>query len=202
MTSLAPMWFGNGRLTSRTGATPRTRPTTVLSTLMGSSDGTHLWGGGTLRHVPDILIATDADAVFDEVSSVVAGPDVVLRRVRRGPDVRDSINARPVDLTVVDLQIGSMGGVAVALDLQLESDAGRLVPAPILLLLDRRADVFLARRSGVQGWLLKPLDPRRIRRATSALLAGGTFDDDSYLPQPVAVPFGATETDEGGGPSA
>ena len=55
------------------------------------------------------------------------------------------------------------------------------------MLLDRRADVFLARRSGAEGWLLKPLDPIRLRRAVAALLAGGTYHDDSYLPSPVLV---------------
>jgi DNA-binding response OmpR family regulator len=139
--------------------------------------------------VPEILIATDADSVYDEIDSVVASQGTIVRRVRTGADVRESINAKPVDLAVVDLQIGSMGGVAVALDIRLEVDAGRLIPAPVLLLLDRRADVFLARRSGVEGWLLKPLDPLRIRRAVRALLGGGTFHDTSYLPQPVAVPL-------------
>jgi DNA-binding response OmpR family regulator len=145
---------------------------------------------GYPRVVPEILIATDADAVYDEINSVVASPGTIVRRVRAGAEVREAINARAVDLAVVDLQIGSMGGIAVALDIRLEVDAGRLSPAPVLLLLDRRADVFLARRGGVEGWLLKPLDPRRIRRATSALLGGGIFHDSSYLPQPVAVPLG------------
>lgn len=149
--------------------------------------------------MPEILVATDADAVFDEVSSVVAGPGTTIRRVRTGPGVRDSINARPVDLAVVDLQIGAMGGIAVALDLHLESDAGRLTPTPVLLLLDRRADVFLARRSGVEGWLLKPLDPRRIRRAVAALLKGEIYHDATYLPQPVAVPLAGEGVEAGGG---
>jgi DNA-binding response OmpR family regulator len=142
--------------------------------------------------VPEILIATDADSIFDEVNSVIAAEGTRVRRVRTGPEVRPSINARPVDLAIVDLQIGSMGGIAVALDIRLEVDAGRLMPAAVLLLLDRRADVFLARRSGVEGWLLKPLDPRRIRRAVSALSAGETYHDASYLPQPVAVPLAST----------
>jgi hypothetical protein len=46
---------------------------------------------------------------------------------------------------VLDLQIGNMGGIAVAIDLHLEESGGRL-PRSILLLLDREADRFLARR--------------------------------------------------------
>jgi DNA-binding response OmpR family regulator len=57
----------------------------------------------------------------------------------------------------------------------------------VLMLLDRRADVFLARRSGAEGWLVKPLDPRRIRRATTALLDGGTYHDESFQPVPLRV---------------
>jgi DNA-binding response OmpR family regulator len=55
------------------------------------------------------------------------------------------------------------------------------------MLLDRRADVFLARRSGAEGWVVKPLDPRRVRRATAALLAGGEDHDESFQPVPVRV---------------
>jgi DNA-binding response OmpR family regulator len=139
--------------------------------------------------VPEILIATDSESVYDEVNSVISRPGTTVRRVRSGAAVRDSINAEPADVVVVDLQIGSMGGFAVALDLRLEADAGRLDPSRILLLLDRRADVFLARRAGVDGWLVKPLDPIRVRRAVAALVDGGTYHDDTDLPQPVAVPF-------------
>ena len=61
------------------------------------------------------------------------------------------------------------------------------------MLLDRRPDVFLARRSGAEGWLVKPLDPIRLRRAVTALLDGGTYYDESYTPLPsvVAAPPGA-----------
>jgi DNA-binding response OmpR family regulator len=140
--------------------------------------------------VPDILIATDSGAVYDEISSIVAGPGTTVRWISRGNQVRDTMNNQPADLAIVDSQIGAMGGIAVALDLRLEADAGRLEPRPVLLVLDRRPDVFMARRSGAPGWILKPLDPIRLRKAVAALLAGGTWHDTSFLPQPVAVPFG------------
>jgi DNA-binding response OmpR family regulator len=58
------------------------------------------------------------------------------------------------------------------------------------MLLDRRPDVVLARRSGAEGWLVKPIDPLRLRRAVSALLDDGTFADDSFTPVPVLVGAG------------
>lgn len=138
--------------------------------------------------MPEIVIATDSAAVFDDVSSVVAGPGTTVRWIRAGEAVREELNARPADLAILDMQITAMGGIAVALDIRLEADAGRLDPCPTLLLLDRRADVFLARRSGAQGWILKPLDPIRLRKAVSALLAGGAWHDASFAPDPIAVP--------------
>jgi DNA-binding response OmpR family regulator len=139
--------------------------------------------------VPEILIATDAAHVYDEIRSVVHTSETTVRWVREGEAVREEMNARPADLVIVDMQIGTMGGIAICLDLRLESDAGRLEPRPVLLVLDRRPDVFLARRTGAEGWIIKPLDPIRLRKAVAALLAGDTWHDASFTPDPVAVPF-------------
>ncbi len=79
-----------------------------------------------------------------------------------------------------------MGGLAIAMDLTLEAGAGRFDRAiPVLVLLDRRADTFLSKRTGVAGWVMKPLDPLRIRAAVEALLAGGTYYDNTLTPVPV-----------------
>jgi DNA-binding response OmpR family regulator len=92
---------------------------------------------------------------------------------------------------VLDLQIGNMGGMAACLEVRLEEGAGRLGHVPVLMLLDRRADVFLARRSEADGWLVKPLDPIRLRRAVTALLGGGSYHDESYRPAGHGPPAGA-----------
>jgi DNA-binding response OmpR family regulator len=136
--------------------------------------------------VPDVLIASDAAWVRDDVEVVLSGPDVTVRHVTAGTAVLPAVEERVPDLVVLDLQIGNMGGMATGLDLRLEEGAGRLPHIPILMLLDRRPDVFLARRSEADGWLVKPLDPIRLRRAITALLDGGRYEDESFRPPEVA----------------
>src|SRR5579872_7463692 len=92
--------------------------------------------------MPDVVIAADDQSVYDDIASVLGEPDTRVRWVRTGEAVREEINARPADLVIADMQIGTMGGVAVSMDLKLEADAGRLEPCPVLLVLDRRPDVF------------------------------------------------------------
>ena len=92
-----------------------------------------------------ILVAAEAKWVRDQVRSAFVGPGQEVVEVTRGQDVRDTFAAVEPDLVVLDLQIGNMGGVAVAIDLRLEESGGRLPHARILLLLDRRDDAFIAR---------------------------------------------------------
>ncbi len=66
--------------------------------------------------------------------------------------------------------------------MRLDESAGMLPHVPVIMLLDRRADVFLARRSGADGWLIKPLDPLRIKRAVAAVMAGGTYVEGVPVP--------------------
>ncbi len=121
-----------------------------------------------------ILIATDADAVFDEVEAALADETTSVVRVRSGAAVGPTVAASAPDLVVLDLQIGNMGGIAVCLHLRAEAGEGRLPEVPALLLLDREADVQLARRSGAEGWVVKPLDAFRLRRAATTVLSGDT----------------------------
>ena len=130
-----------------------------------------------------ILVAAEAQWVRDQVRSAFVGPGQEVVEVTRGQDVRDTFAEIDPDLVVLDLQIGNMGGVAVAIDLRNEESGGRAPRARILLLLDRRDDAFIARRADVDLTLVKPVDAGILRRAAAPLLADAAaeraeFDDE------------------------
>ncbi|NLV54835.1 MAG: response regulator [Acidimicrobiales bacterium] len=129
-----------------------------------------------------VLLATDADWIADEVEAALDDDDTEVLRVRTGEEVPALTAELEPDLVILDLQIGNMGGMATAMALRLEEGAGRLEPTAILMLLDRPHDTFLARRSAADGWITKPLDPFRLRRATAALLAGDEWHDGEVVP--------------------
>ena len=129
----------------------------------------------------DVLVATDGDEVFDAVDAALSGSEMRCVRAVSGREVLSLVGAFPLDappaLVVLDLQIGNMGGMAACIALRQEAGAGRLPAVPILMLLDRTPDVFLARRSDADGWLVKPLDSFRLRKAARALLAGERYEE-------------------------
>ena len=129
-----------------------------------------------------IVLISDAAVVLDELLSVVDDGENEVTSLRNADTLRTTVDELEPDLVITDCQVQNMGGIAICHDLKLEESGGRLPHVPVLILLDRRADVFLANRSGAEGYLVKPLDPIRMRRAVESLLAGGTYRDDSYKP--------------------
>lgn len=116
-------------------------------------------------------MATDADEVAEEIDAALGGDGVSVARVRDGRAVRAAVIEGSPDVVVLDLQIGSMGGVAAALDLRNEAGAGRIAEQRILLLLDREADTFLAESSGAHAWITKPLNALKVSSVVRDLVA-------------------------------
>jgi CheY-like chemotaxis protein len=145
-----------------------------------------------------ILVATDADWIVSEVTAALGGPDTSFTICRDGRAVAEVVQGSMPDLAVLDLQIGSMGGMAVAMALRLDESAGVIPHARVLMLLDRQADVYLAQRSSAEGWLIKPLDAMRLQRAALALRAGGTHFEGVPVDETVATATedGATAEEE------
>jgi len=117
----------------------------------------------------DVLLATDADWLFDDVTAALGGWHDV-HRVREGAHVAGALGQISAKLLILDLQIGNMGGVATSLLVKQEARAGRLPAVPVLLLLDREADEFLASQSEADAWATKPLNSLALRRAAQELL--------------------------------
>lgn len=135
-----------------------------------------------------VLLAADADWVVNEVVAALGDDDTTFTIVREGWAVTAAVKERLPDLAVLDLQIGNMGGMAVTMSLRLDASANLLPDVSVLMLLDRKADVNLARRSQADGWLIKPLDPLRLRRAARAIAAGGTYTEGVPVPPPEPAP--------------
>ena len=131
--------------------------------------------------MPDVLLATDADWLADQCGAALSGRHSI-HRIRRGADVIGAVAETDPDLVILDLQIGNMGGMAACLAVRQEEGMGRLAPRPVMMLLDRDADVFLARHSRADCWLVKPVDPVRLLSAVDAALSA---DPD---PAPAPVP--------------
>ena len=149
--------------------------------------------------VVHVILATDADWLVDEVVAALGGPDTTFTHCRDGRAVAGVVKGRTPDLVILDLQIGTMGGIAVTMDLRLDESGGTLPHVPILMLLDREADIHMARRSGADGWLIKPLDALRLRRASRAVAGGGCYAEGlPTVDEPeveVIAPTEATETE-------
>jgi DNA-binding response OmpR family regulator len=147
-----------------------------------------------------VIIAADAGWLVDEIVAALGGPDVSFTVCTEGREVSRLIGGAEegFDVGIFDLQIGSMGGMAVTLALRLDESADAVPHVPVLMLLDRVADVHLARRSGADGWLVKPLDPLRLERAVRAVTAGGTYREgldgvEVAVPAPELVPVSEPE---------
>jgi DNA-binding response OmpR family regulator len=124
-----------------------------------------------------ILLATDADWIVNEVTAALGGPDTSFTVCRSGHVVSKTVAAREPDVVIADLQVGSMGGMAITMALRLDESSGALPHVPVVMLLDRVADVYLAQRSDAEAWLVKPLDSLRLRRAVSAAIAGESYHE-------------------------
>lgn len=130
-----------------------------------------------------ILIATDAQWVLDEITAALDSPSTSFTVITNGRDVARAVRQQTPDIAILDMQVGTMGGMAITMDLRLDQSSGALPKVPVLMLLDRTADIHMARRSGADGWTIKPLDALRLRKAVREISSGGCYAEG--IPSPV-----------------
>jgi DNA-binding response OmpR family regulator len=100
-----------------------------------------------------VLLVADRQSVIDRVHAALASADVELIDHPDSDTAAETAYDKDVNIVLVDMQVGSMGAMAVTRDVRAKAGDGESLPVTILL--DREADAFLAGRSGARNWLLK-----------------------------------------------
>jgi DNA-binding response OmpR family regulator len=115
-----------------------------------------------------ILVVADEPWVRNEVHAALSiGANELIDH--DDPETAASTAAETsADVAIVDLQVASMGGMALTRAMR-----DRVEPVPVVLLLDREADSFLANRAGASAWVTKPFTAAALRAAVETA-AGAT----------------------------
>ena len=121
--------------------------------------------------MPQILLATDADWIRDDIVAALADEQTQVSRVRKGSEVVEAIRQLGPDLVILDMQIGNMGGVATCHAIRHEQAAGRLDAVKVMILLDRADDKWLANTARCDGTYQKPIDAFTLGREVRRVLA-------------------------------
>lgn len=109
------------------------------------------------------LVVTDEPWVRNEVRAALSVGDIELIDHDDPETAAQTALDAEADAVIVDLQVASMGGMAVARAVRgAEPERNSM---PVVLLLDRAADVFLAGRAGANGWVVKPFTAGELREA-------------------------------------
>jgi DNA-binding response OmpR family regulator len=117
-----------------------------------------------------VLVVTDDERVRTEARfGAPAGVEVVTAEdAREATRVLESLHPAAV---VVDMQTGNAGGFSLARTL---SESPRLSNIPVLILLERAQDAWLARTAGARAIATKPLPPGELARRITELLPGSS----------------------------
>lgn len=111
----------------------------------------------------NILVIADETRVITDVRAALSDSKYRITEASDPHDVVKACADAQADVVIADLQVGTMGGMAVVREIRAAVSAGDLPPTPTVLLLDRPADAFIAGRSGADGWLHKPFGAFELR---------------------------------------
>lgn len=114
-----------------------------------------------------VLLVADEPWVRNQVRAALSRPDDELREVSDPRAVVAAIQEFEPEVVLVDLQVGTMGAMAITREIREAFLAGRITRVGVVVVVDRSCDAFLAWRGGAQAWLAKPFTPFELRRAIS-----------------------------------
>ncbi len=114
-----------------------------------------------------ILVVSDDPDVTDEARFALRD-DVTVETAVDATDALHKLALLAPAAVVVDLQTGRAGGYSLAREM---SHLTRLSSIPIVMLIEREPDRWIADQAGAEAVLRKPLDPGALGRALAQLNA-------------------------------
>ena len=128
--------------------------------------------------MPTALVIADAQWVLDEVASALSFGDWQIETLADPRLAAKTVKESLPEVVIIDLQVHSMGGMAIIRAIR---DVFQDSPPPrMVLLLDRSADTFIARRARADASVVKPFTAADLRAAVAPQI-------------PAVVPTGAAE---------
>lgn len=121
--------------------------------------------------MPKFLVVADEAWTRNEVHAATTQSDVELIDHDDPATAADTAVELGVDAVIVDLQLKAMGGMAVTRAVRNATGSRDDTGIPVVMLLDRSADVFLARRAGASAWVTKPFTSHEFGSAVATATA-------------------------------
>ena len=122
--------------------------------------------------MPKILVVADEAWVVNDVRAALADSRYQVSVLGDPTDIAETYGEVGPDVVVLDLQVGSMGGMAGTREIRHAAARTGTDPAPVVVLLDREADSFLAKRAGATARIRKPFNGFELRDLIDTLAAG------------------------------
>ena len=138
-----------------------------------------------------VLLVADASWVVNEVRASLTSGDWRIDEVSDPRQVTEIAGSERTDAVIVDMQVGSMGGMAVVRDIRQTFDEDER-PRTVLLL-DRSADEFIARRAGADASVIKPITAAELREALGPADRPEPKPTDTASRKPKQAPRAAVE---------
>lgn len=115
-----------------------------------------------------ILLVADDDWVRNDVEASLSDGSTTLTVETNPRAAAALVRDQAFDWAIVDMQVGSMGGMAIVRMLRGAIASGNTEDMGIVLLLDRDADLFLAGRAGADAAVVKPFTAQDLRSQLAA----------------------------------
>ena len=118
----------------------------------------------TLCTMTKVLLVVETPWARNGVHAALTTPEFEIIDHEDPQTAAAATVANRVDVAVVDLQIAAMGGMAVARAVR-DASTKNGAETPVVILIDRAADAFIAKRAGAAAWVTKPTVPHELRAA-------------------------------------